>query len=88
MKTETAWEIPLFRIYCDEDDVKAVTESIRAGMGWATGPNTRRMRDFLLSSENGLRKTTESTEDTEKNNNSLCPAFAAAAQIADRVLCG
>ena len=47
MKTEAAWKIPLFRIYCDEDEVKAVTESIRAGMNWATGPNIGKFEEMI-----------------------------------------
>jgi len=49
MKTETAWEIPLFKIYWDEDDVEAVTESIRAGMNWATGPNVMKFEESIAS---------------------------------------
>jgi len=33
------WKIPLFKIYWDEDDIKSVTEAIRAGENWAVGPN-------------------------------------------------
>ncbi len=32
-------KIPLFKIYWDEDDVKAVSDSVRQGMNWAAGPN-------------------------------------------------
>jgi perosamine synthetase len=32
-------KIPLFKIYWDEEDVKKVTEAIKAGMNWAIGPN-------------------------------------------------
>jgi len=32
-------KIPLFKIYWDEDDIKAVGDSIRRGMNWALGPN-------------------------------------------------
>ena len=49
MKTETAWNIPLFKIYWDEDDVEAVTESIRAGMNWATGPNVAKFEESIAS---------------------------------------
>jgi len=31
-------KIPLFKIYWDEDDVKAVTKSIKRGKNWAAGP--------------------------------------------------
>ena len=31
-------KIPLFKIYWDEDDIKAVTRSIKRGMHWAAGP--------------------------------------------------
>ena len=33
------WKIPLFKIYWDDDDVNNVSEVIRSGMNWATGPN-------------------------------------------------
>jgi len=49
MKTETAWNIPLFKIYWDEDDVDAVTESIRAGMNWATGPRVAKFEESIAS---------------------------------------
>jgi perosamine synthetase len=43
------WKIPLFKIYWDEDDVEAVTESIRAGMNWATGPNVTKFEESIAS---------------------------------------
>ena len=49
MKTETTWKIPLFKIYWGEDDVEAVTESIRAGMNWATGPNVAKFEESIAS---------------------------------------
>ena len=49
MKTETTWKIPLFKIYWDEDDVEAVTESIRAGMNWATGSNVGKFEELVAS---------------------------------------
>ena len=33
--------IPLFKIYWDEQDVEKVTEVIKKGMNWATGPNVQ-----------------------------------------------
>ncbi len=33
------WKIPLFKIYWDDDDLRAATESIKRGMYWAEGPN-------------------------------------------------
>lgn len=33
------YKIPLFKIYWDENDIKAVSDSIRRGMNWAAGPN-------------------------------------------------
>jgi perosamine synthetase len=38
------WKIPLFKIYWDEEDIKAVTEAIKARVNWAICPNTRRMK--------------------------------------------
>ena len=34
--------IPLFKIYWDETDVAMVTETIKRGMYWATGPNVEK----------------------------------------------
>jgi perosamine synthetase len=33
------WKIPLFKIYWDDDDVNNVSDVIKSGMNWATGPN-------------------------------------------------
>ena len=49
MKTETTWKIPLLKIYWGEDDVEAVTESIRSGMNWATGPNVAKFEESIAS---------------------------------------
>ena len=43
------WKIPLFRIYWDEEDVKAVTEAIKAGMNWAVGPNVEDFEDLIAN---------------------------------------
>jgi perosamine synthetase len=43
------WKIPLFKIYWDEADVKAVTEAIKAGMNWAVGPNVEEFEDLIAS---------------------------------------
>jgi len=46
-----SYKIPLFKIYWDKDDIKAVTESIERGMNWAAGPNIKefekRLSDYL-----------------------------------------
>jgi len=34
-------KIPLFKIYWDEEDVRAVSEVIRSGMYWTTGPKSK-----------------------------------------------
>ncbi|MCL0088329.1 DegT/DnrJ/EryC1/StrS family aminotransferase [Dehalococcoidia bacterium] len=36
-----AWNIPLFKIYWDEQDVEKVTSVIKKGMYWAIGPDVR-----------------------------------------------
>jgi perosamine synthetase len=41
------WKIPLFKIYADEDDVNQVTEVIRSGMNWATGPKVNELEDMV-----------------------------------------
>jgi perosamine synthetase len=33
-----SWKIPLFKIYWDDECVREVSEVIRSGMNWATGP--------------------------------------------------
>lgn len=40
-------KIPLFKIYWDEEDVKAVSDSIRRGMNWAAGPNVEEFEKLL-----------------------------------------
>ena len=41
------WKIPLFKIYWDEEDVKSVTEAIKAGMNWAVGSNIEKFEKIL-----------------------------------------
>lgn len=38
-------KIPLFKIYWDKNDVKAVTNSVKRGMNWAVGPNIEKFED-------------------------------------------
>ena len=33
------WDIPLFKMYWDDDDIAAVSNTIRSGMSWAAGPD-------------------------------------------------
>jgi perosamine synthetase len=40
-------KIPLFKIYWDEEDVKAVSDSLRQGMNWAAGPNIVKFEEQL-----------------------------------------
>jgi dTDP-4-amino-4,6-dideoxygalactose transaminase len=40
-------KIPLFKIYWDEEDVKAVTDSIKRGMMWAAGPNVEKFEKAI-----------------------------------------
>ncbi|MFX1369443.1 MAG: DegT/DnrJ/EryC1/StrS family aminotransferase, partial [Promethearchaeota archaeon] len=35
----TEWKIPLYKIYWDEEDIKAVSEVVRRGMYWTGGPS-------------------------------------------------
>jgi dTDP-4-amino-4,6-dideoxygalactose transaminase len=39
--------IPLFKIYWDEDDIKAVTDSLKRGTGWADGPTVKEFEDLI-----------------------------------------
>lgn len=41
------WKIPLFKIYCDEEDVRMVKEVIERGMYWAIGPNIEKFEKML-----------------------------------------
>lgn len=38
------WQIPLFKIYWDEDDVEMVKDAIQRGMFWAIGQILRSLR--------------------------------------------
>lgn len=40
-------KIPLFKIYWDKEDIKAVGEVIKSGMNWATGPNIEKFEKKL-----------------------------------------
>ena len=40
-------KIPLFEIYWDEDDIKAVNKIIRRGTYWATGPEIKELEEKL-----------------------------------------
>ena len=44
-----AWRIPLFKIYWDEEDVRIVSDAIKAGMNWATGPNVGKFEELIAS---------------------------------------
>ena len=41
------WHIPLFKIYWDEQDMAKVSQAIRRGMNWATGPNVQELERML-----------------------------------------
>lgn len=41
------WEIPLFKIYWDEEDVDAVDGEIKSGMNWAVGKNVEKFETLL-----------------------------------------
>jgi len=40
------WKIPLFKIYTDESDERAVSEVIKSGMNWATGQKIAEFEDL------------------------------------------
>jgi len=44
-----SWRIPLFKIYWDEEDVKAVTEAIKAGMNWAVGLSVEKFEEMIAT---------------------------------------
>ena len=41
------WKIPLFKIYWDEEDIKSVTNVIKRGSYWATGPEIQAFEDKI-----------------------------------------
>ena len=41
------WKIPLFKIYWDKEDIKAVTEAIKGGMNWAVGSNVEKFEKMI-----------------------------------------
>lgn len=41
--------IPLFKIYWEEEDVKAVSDAVRRGMNWAAGPNIEEFEKLLAN---------------------------------------
>ena len=41
------WKIPLFKTYWDEEDIKSVTEVIKRGSYWATGPEIKEFESNL-----------------------------------------
>ena len=42
-----SWKIPLFKIYWDKKDIKAMKEVIESGMNWATGPHIEKFEQEL-----------------------------------------
>jgi perosamine synthetase len=40
-------KVPLFKIYWDEDDVRSVSEVIRSGMYWTTGPTSKEFEKMI-----------------------------------------
>lgn len=41
--------IPLFKIYWEEEDAKAVSDAVRRGMNWAAGPNIEEFERLLAN---------------------------------------
>lgn len=41
------WEIPLFKIYFDDDDIESVTNTLSSGMNWAVGPEVTQFEQEL-----------------------------------------
>ena len=40
-------DVPLFKIYSDENDVQYISEAIRKGMDWAIGPNVEQFEEMI-----------------------------------------
>ena len=47
-----SWKIPLFKIYNDENDIKAITRVIRSGSNWATGSKVSDFENLLADYNN------------------------------------
>ena len=43
------WNIPLFKMYWDEDDVTSVSDAIRSGMNWAVGPDVSAFEEEIAA---------------------------------------
>jgi len=43
------WKIPLFKIYWDEGDMRMVSDAIKLGMNWATGPNVGEFEELIAN---------------------------------------
>ncbi len=43
------WKIPLFKIYWDSSDINAVSNVIKRGNYWATGPEIKKLEDALAN---------------------------------------
>jgi len=41
------WKIPLYKVFSDNDDLKAVTQVIKRGMEWANGPEIQEFEQNL-----------------------------------------
>ena len=41
------WKIPLFKIYWGKEDVQMVSDTIKKGMYWATGPNVEKFEEAV-----------------------------------------
>ena len=41
------WKIPLFKIYWDDEDIEAVTNVIKRGSYWATGPEIKEFEEMV-----------------------------------------
>lgn len=41
------WQIPLFKIYWDNEDIEMVKDAIQRGMSWAIGPNIGKVEGML-----------------------------------------
>jgi len=43
------WNIPLFKMYWDQDDIETVNTAIRSGMNWAVGANVTQFENELAA---------------------------------------
>ena len=42
-----SWKIPLFKMYCDKDDINSVTQILKRGMFWGLSSETIQFENLI-----------------------------------------